>query len=434
MNNKLRFFSMIAFAGLIFSSCSKEDNTNNQLNFLKNGEENETEFNCQYVLDPAPQPLISMIDSPNDPREDTINKYLYHLARAISKYTCQANFETQFNSVKFNRYSGGSDGLAQDEAMISDLISSDPALETLIIAEFNAGGFSWMNAKNDFNWKGFSYEPTIWLENAPVADWSQEELIGVGTDVEYTKGFFGDFVPAFYNECRTEGYEPTEVVLGKKNDVDVYDTNVVVDPICLENPILIVQLSWDKLTKSKKMDVSGNVGGDNYDTLPLPLIDPPGCPIANQYDVVQFFPGCTRFDRGLWSESRIAYFNIEDRGPSYVYSSFPYRSYTEPMKIIHKNNMCSIHSVFENIWNISLVQSTLYSGYNNYLVSYEHDWYASYRGWAFPIDQGILPKVGMQRKGSHEHWQISIMKPSDFCVGRMKVYYYPYLGMRILGS
>lgn len=161
----------------------------------------------------------------------------------------------------------------QDEATIDELIALDPNYQNFLIAEFNAVGEDWNVAKGQFSWKGFDYTPTIWLENKAYANWDEPELIGVGTDIEYAKEFLGDFVPAFYNDCIPEEYEPTEMVLGKVDTEDPIDTNVTVQSTCVTNPILIVQLSWDETVQEKSMGANINPDwlGTNMDTL-IPLI------------------------------------------------------------------------------------------------------------------------------------------------------------------
>lgn len=428
---------LVLLIALIGFSCEKEvQSINDGPRILKNGEELEQEIPCEYILDPAPQPLITMIDS-DDPVEEKLNLYLYLIAKATSRYTCTVDFETAFNATKFNRYSGGGDGPAEDEATIDELIAYDPNYESYIIAEFNAAGEDWNIAKGQFTWNGFDYAPTIWLENKAYANWEEPELIGVGTDIEYSKEFVGDFVPAFYNDCRPEAYDPTEMVLGKVDTEDPIDTNVTVQSTCITNPILIVQLSWDETVKEKSLgsQIDTNWLGTNYDTL-IPLTSPPGCTKGIVYDMLRFNPGCNRFERGRYSEARISIWDIPTgHGDPVGYKSV-YQSRREDLVTYRRNDKCKSFAMWTDIDKPTLKDVQLGDNLgtlerNVYLMSFEYDWYASWRGWSFPLDQGITPRLGMKRKASHEHYQIVVIKPTDWCEDRVKYFQSPHNAMHI---
>lgn len=430
------YYLTFAFA-LISFSCAKEVQLSmDGPSIYKDGEVLEQEIPCEYILDPAPQPLISLIDS-DDPVEDKLNLYLYLIAKATSRYTCTVDFETAFNAAKFNRYSGAGDGPVQDEATIDELIALDPNYQNFLIAEFNAVGEDWNVAKGQFSWKGFDYTPTIWLENKAYANWDEPELIGVGTDIEYAKEFLGDFVPAFYNDCIPEEYEPTEMVLGKVDTEDPIDTNVTVQSTCVTNPILIVQLSWDETVqeKSRGANINPDWLGTNMDTL-IPLISPPGCAKGSIYDMLRFNPDCNRFERGRRSEARISIWDIPtNHGNPSGYQSL-YLSRKEDLLTYHKNDKCKSFAMWTDIKKPTLKDVQLGGdlgamGSNVYLMSFEYDWYASWRGWAFPKDQGITPRLGMQRKASHEHYQIVVIKPADWCEDRVKYFQSPHNALHI---
>lgn len=419
----------------MFGSCSKEVNELESIPLIhKNDVRNEDEAPCDYILDPAPQPLISMIDS-DDPKEEKLNKYLYLIARATSKYTCVVDFQTAFNTTKFNRYDGTGESPAQEEATISDLIGYDNNYENYLEAEFSAAGEDWNFAKNDFNWKGFDYEPTIWLENKAYANWQEPELIGVGTDVEYFKESFGDFIPAFYNDCRPEENEPTEMVLGKIDREFPFDSSHVYPASCITNPILVVQLSWAKSIKAKAFSsttIPSQWLGTNYDTL-IPSIDPPGCNLGLYYDMIKFNAACNRFERGRKSEVRLRHWDIPlnvASGSSYQF--FHPSSKKKKIGNIHRDDICKKQSLNIFIDNVQTGGTIGDIERNVYMVTYEYDWYASFRNWKFPNDQGATPEIGMQRKGSHEHYQIGVIYPTGWCVNRVKYYDDPHSSMFVM--
>lgn len=423
----------LIMVSLFIVSCKKEvEQVDSSPRLYKEGGVSEEEIPCDYILDPAPQPLISMIDS-DDPVEEKLNLYLYLIAKATSRYTCTVDFESAFNATKFNRYDGTGESPAQDEATINELIAYDSNYESYLLAEFYAAGEDWNIAKNDFQWQGFDYEPTIWLENKAHADWQKSELIGVGTDVEYVKESFGDFIPAFYNDCRPEQFEPTEMVLGKVDREFPFDSSYVYPSTCISNPILVVQLSWAENVRSKAFSSTGTIPtqwlGTNYDTL-IPLIDPPGCNQGLNYDMIAFNAACNRFERGRKSEIRLRHWDIPTNvasGPAY--QNVYYGSKKKKIGNIHKDDIC-------DKVNLSIFMDNVQNGLtigdidrNVYMVTYEYDWYASFRNWKFPNDQGVTPEIGMQRKGSHEHYQIGVIYPTDWCLDRVKYYTDPHSSM-----
>ncbi|QNR24306.1 hypothetical protein [Croceimicrobium hydrocarbonivorans] len=436
MINKTKSLLVVMSFGLFLNSCTdKPDQLEDPVSKMMSLNYNEQEIPCEYVLEQAPEPLINMINS-SDPVEEKLNIYLYLIAKSVSKYSCTVDFQTVFNTIKFNRYAGGADGPAEDEAMISELIDYDGNFEAILMDEFSDAGLDWGTAESDFKWEGYDYSPSIWLENKVYADWEQPELIGVGTDLEYSKEFVGDFVPAFYNECEEQN-EPTEMVLGKVDLENPMDTNATVESICITNPILIVQLSWDSniATKSLSDALDTNWLGKNKDTL-IPLTSPPGCTNGIVYDMLRFNPGCQRFERGKYSEARIAIWDIPvGHGNPTLYQSV-YRSRKENLKTYHKNESCKSFAMSSGISQPTLKEVQIGDDLgtlerNVYIISFEYDWYASWRGWSFPVDQGIYPKLGMKRKGSHEHYQIAVIKPSDWCEDRVKYFQSPHHALHI---
>ena len=422
---------------LAILACEKVDKSVHEKDFVTKGTEPEpepveVEFECEYIIEPASAPILSMLTGYTDPKEEQLDQYIYHLAKAISRYTCTGGLEGLFNVSSFSRYS--SPNPVELEAEIEVMMATDPDLDALIRHEFASAGLDWDVVKNDFDWQGFNYTPTLYFENAAVADWALDPFIGIGTDVSHSLDAVADFVPFFQNDCQEEPYDPNEIVIGKVNGLNGVDTVVNFESTCIYNPIFIVQLSWNQSITDKSL-TSTTIPtpwlGDIKDTI-IPAAPPagPNCDLAKHYYLTRVDMGCERFERSKYSELEVAYFTLPTNlGTSY----YPYGSVEEELKDVHKNDKCKDHNMKHEFLSIQrdpgITPLPIGKGtglaHNLYAITYEYDWYSTWRGWRFPDDQGITVRVGMKRKGGHEHYQIIVVKPTDWCDYEMKEYRSP---------
>ena len=423
------------------ASCSKEESLiSNKKTTEWDGTVTSEDYECEYVLEPAPTSLLQMIaNNPTDPKEEELDTYMYYIARAISKYSCiSEDFENDFYSNVFTRYDGSpGEGPAELEVEIQDLVTDFPDFATILNNELSAVNHTWLTVKPEFTWEGMAYTPTVWLENPSVADWSFSPLIGVGTDLEYSKEVIGDFIPALYNECEPDHYEPIEMVLGKVNPMTGPDTTVSFSSQCVENPILIVQLSWEKGMDEQDLSSTGTLKtgwiGEVYDTV-IPGTPPPGpgCTMADNFTLFQMNMGCKKFERGRYCELYVGHFAMPSSlGTSY----YPYKSENNDLRRVNRNKKCQNLDVHFKYYDLQTKNPDLLGqgSYNLYSITYEYDWYASWRGWTFPFDQVKKPRIGMKRKAAHQHYQISVIKPTDWCFNTIKEYTSPRGNAKIIG-
>lgn len=395
------------------------------------------EFECEYILEPAPQPLKILLENPNNPREETLDMYMYFLAKALSRYTCiSGNFEQDYDEQSFARYGEKGDPNTPLEAEYFDMIDNYPALEQLVVAEFQNAGLDWNVVKTDFNFMGHSYVPTIYFENRAVADWAKDPYIGVGSDVDVAQSAFGDFIPVFLNQCTPEAFDPDEYIIGKP-DVAGIDTVVNYDAICLDHPLLIVEYGWNKGKKSSPIATNNDpIDGDFVDTLTTP--PPPSepdpnyqCDPAEHYTIIQGGLACERFEKGKRSEYYCKY-TLTDGTPD----GFAAGKKIEKLKVkkIHKNDKCKTVNLWAEFRLPVIGGSLPISGYNLYGAVYEYDWHKFRTKRSFPTEpNGFTPKIKLRHKWDHEIYQIFRVAPADWCAPRVKEYKHPRGRLKIMG-
>ncbi len=403
---------------LITSSCSKEVKPSTSDNVFK--KEGDVSIECEYIVLPAPDSSHTYLQGYDDPREQELDNYLYIITKALTKYSCTNSFSTAFSSMAFDRYLGDQDGETTyaDEMEVQDLINLDNVFETILQAEFVAAGLDMNIALADFTWEGYSYVPTVWLANYTTADWEKPLYFGIGTDINYPDSI-AEFIPVLSTEnCPNL----IELIVGK---VDRDKVMALPEPInynseCLENPLLIVQLGWDKAKKGSSTPLGDpeEYIGSEYDTIIPGQQTGSGCTRGTGYYYISGSLGGQRFDRSKRSEFRIERYTLPV-GSSNI-SWWPYYSTKEYLADVHKKDKHKRHS-----FNFHIDQMDTHVPLNPsassspscyaYAATYEYDWYAQNRNLTFDSYRGKTPKLKLRRKGDHEHYQLMYLKP-NWCV------------------
>lgn len=388
-------------------------------------------FDCEYIIESPPEPIIELLENPDDAQEQLLDTYMYYIARALSKFTCEHdNYASAYQNIAFSRYTDPSGNPDLDlEVEVRDLYNIEPIFQIILDDELSSLGLDWSTIENSFTWEGINYIPVIYLENGAVASWELDPYVGIGTDID-VGDVLADFIPVLHNGCAEESnYEPTELMIGK---VDPQIVASLPEPIeyeaeCLENPLLIVQLGW---AKGKKSTAQGNpnlFGGTTVDNPPYPPPSP-SCDLAYHYILKAGTLGGQRFERDRRSEYSLEIFTIpEGTGNIGIY---PYYSRREHLKRVHKNDKHNIHGFYHEFFasnSLSFVpgvgalpvgpfpSASPSVGHYVYAITYEYDWYCKNRNITFDSYRGVTPKMKLRRKGGHQHYQIMCITPPDWC-------------------
>lgn len=425
----------MALAFLAIISCSKEQAIQNIKKTTEEpiGDEPAPpdDFDCEYILSDVPSPIYGLLDNPDDPVEEEIDQHLYRIAKALSKFTCLAtDFPASFQGVSFDRYG---DGMLEIE--ILDLAAAEPLFESLLLAEFSAAGYDWNTVSGNVQWQGNSFLFTAYLENSPVADWELEPYIGIGTDLD-VDDVIGDYIPVFLQEeCIGPDYEPLEKMICK---VDAESVNALPEPIdyeseCLHNPLIIVQIGWEKSKKAVDLGDPDPFTGTVLDTV-IDNVPPPGsgCTLGYNYYLKQAGLNGVRFERSKHSEFRFENVSIAvPNTPKDVYVNAA-DSKKEHLKNVHKRDR-------KKKWNFNLeIVSTINYNFfgigptdgvtpdeNCYSCTYEYDWYMFSKKVTFWHYNGIQPKLKLKMKGERDYYQIMNFLPADYCHGEVREFKSP---------
>lgn len=388
---------------------------------------------CEYIIENAPAPILSLLSNSDDPQEEILDTYLYHIARAYVNYSCETeNFYRDYQEFEFSRYTDvyGNPDL-DTEIEVEDLYNGNPLFKRALDVELTSAGLSWSTIKSQFLWHGYTYIPIIYLENGAIADWSLPPFIGIGTDVS-DKDDIADFIPIFSKNCLKEGAMIVEGILGK---VDQQVVNALPEPInynakCLKNPLLIVELGWSKNKKSEDLGDPNKFSGTTIDNPPFPP-PTPSCNLGYKYYLKKGTMGGHRFERRGKSEYNLEIFSIPEGTGNIGW--YPYWSRREHLRKVRKKDRNKVHGFNHQFFastSLDFSQGNgsggipigpfmsggkLIPGHYTYAATYEYDWYAKNRNLTFDDYRGCTPKLKLRRKGSHEHYQIMTFTPPDWC-------------------
>ncbi len=373
---------------------------------------------------PSPQPILNYLQNYDDAKEQQLDIYLYHLTASLAEFSCSVDFESIFADQAFDRY-GDEQGSNPDEIEILDLLSNYPAFYTIADGRFDNAGLNLSTALADFTWEGYTYVPTIWLENKSTANWSKPIYFGVGTDVVYPDSV-ADFIPVISNEeCPTL----IELIVGKVDQDKVQNDPIPYESECLENPLLIVQLGWAKTKKAFNAGNPNQYLGDIKDTVIPGATTGPNCTRGPQYTYLRGNIGGKRYERSDRSEFKIESFTIPIGTTNISWGQYPYVSVKESLRDVHKNDKNKTfdfnRGIMQTPRQLALVglntAQTSTGGVLAYAATYEHDWYCKNRDVTFDAYRGRVPTLQVNRKGDHEHYQLIHIIPT-WCAESGRVY------------
>ncbi len=436
-------FSVVVLL-MVGYSCSKEQSSEAYKKSTENPDDGDPvitpdDFDCNYILASVPAPIFDLLDNPDDAVEEENDKHLYRVAKALSRFTCAASsFSTSFLSVSFDRYG---DGMLEID--IIDLATAEPDFYSLLVTEFAAAGLDWDVISTSVAWQGNSYKITGYLENSPIADWNLPPYIGIGTDLDVDDAI-GDYIPAFFNEeCQPEAYEPTELMICK---VDPDIIAALPEPIsysseCLYNPLIIVQLGWEKTKKAIDLGDPSVYSGTVLDTVISGIPKPgAGCDVGDFYFLKQAGMNGVRFERSKHSDFKLETYSIAVPGTSKNAIPNTADSKKEHLRKIHKNDKWVKYwfdHEYVSIINYPYLSIGPVDGVtpdeNCYSVTYEYDWYMFHKKVTFWHYNGIQPKLRLNMKGDHDYYQIMNFLPADWCHGEVREFTSP-IGRSIVQS